>query len=911
MSIPHVNASDSNPVWVGEEVVFISDRDGQAANLFVFNTTTQALRQLTRETVWDVKSVDAHGDTLVYEVGGRLKTIRLDGSGAADIAVDLSADSPQLRAQWKDASRSIEGASLSPTGKRVVVSARGEVFSVPVKDGSLRNLTETSGVREKDALWSPDGQRIAYLSDAPGRRHQVVIRAQNDAGPPAPAVTHLLPAHDYFTLRAWSPDGQRLVLADQRLQLHALDLKAAKPALQRIAVSPRRQGFGGGFDLSFSPDSRFLATTVREANHLSRIVVFDFQTGQLHPVSDPLVNAENPAFSRKGDLLFFTASTNAGPTRVGLDMSTQERPLRAGVYAAVLAADGASPLLPKAGDEEAPKADAKPDTKTDAKADAKADAKPADKPKAAEPAVKPVRIDFAGLAQRIVPLPIPERDNQGLAVAADGALWLLDRRQPGIVREAAEGGGPAPADLHRFDFEERKAKLVRSGVLDFSLSGDGKKLLLDLGRGRLEVADANDKADGKPLDLSGLKARIDPRAEWQQIFDETWWMQKAFFYDPALHGLDWDAVYQRYLPLLAHVQRREDLNELLVEMIGELQVGHNRLGGGDVHQETPVPVGLLGADFTHEQGAWRIAKIHTGDAFNPFLRSPLAVPGQAAKVGEFVLAVNGQTLSGTRNLYALLENQVGKQVTLTLASSADGAQGRRQIVVQPIASEAALRQWTWVERNREAVDKASGGKVAYVYLPDTGAGGFAYFNRMYFAQADKPALIVDDRRNGGGQAANYITELLARPYLGSWKDRDGLVFDTPGSAIYGPKAMLIDQDAGSGGDFLPYAFKRLGLGPLIGKRTWGGLIGISANPPLIDGGFVTVPFFRFFTPEGEWRIENEGVAPDVDVELDPLAVNAGRDPQLEAAIADVMRRLPKADPNLPRKQAPAPAALGK
>lgn len=904
VAIPHVNASDSNPVWVGDEVVFISDRDGKAANLFVFNTKTQALRQLTRETTWDVKSVDAQGSTLVYEVGGRLKTIQVDGSGAADIAVDLSADSPQLRAQWKDAARSIEGATLSPTGKRVVVSARGEVFTVPVKDGSLRNLTETSGVREKDALWSPDGQRIAFLSDAPGRRHQLVIRPQNDAGKPAPAVTHLLPANDYFTLRAWSPDGKRLILADQRLQLHALDLGTPNAALQRIAVSPRRQGFGGGFDLSFSPDSRFLATTIREANHLTRVVVFDFQTGQLQPVSDPLVSAENPVFSRKGDVLFFTASTNAGPTRVGLDMSTQERPLRAGVYAAVLAADGASPLLPKAGDEDAPKEEPKP-----------AAPAPGAKPEAAkapEPKVKPVRIDFAGLAQRIVPLPIPERDNQSLTVAADGALWLLDRRQPGIVRDGSAGGdGPAAADLHRFDFEERKAKLVRAGVADYSLSGDGKKLLLDMGRGRLEVADANDKADAKPLDLSGLKARIDPRAEWKQIFDETWWMQKAFFYDPTLHGLDWDGVYQRYLPLLAHVQRREDLNELLVEMIGELQVGHNRLGGGDVHQETPVAVGLLGADFTHEQGAWRIAKIHTGDAFNPFLRSPLAVPGQAAQVGEFLLAVNGQALNSTRNLYALLENQVGKQVTLTLAKSADGTQGRRQIVVQPIANEAALRQWTWVERNREAVDKASNGTVAYVYLPDTGAGGFTYFNRMYFAQADKPALIVDDRRNGGGQAANYITELLARPYLGSWKDRDGLVFDTPGSAIYGPKAMLIDQDAGSGGDFLPYAFKRLGLGPLIGKRTWGGLIGISANPPLIDGGFVTVPFFRFFTPEGEWRIENEGVAPDMDVELDPLAVNAGRDPQLEAAIADVMRRLPKVDPNVPRKQAPASAPLGK
>lgn len=888
--IPHANATDHSPVWVGQTVVFISDRSEGAANLFAFDATTQTLRQLTHETVWDVSAVDAQGQTLVYEVGGQLKTLELGGGAGRTLAIELPVEGP--RVQWKDAGRALTGAQLSTSGRRLLVSARGEVFSLPIKDGAPRNLTQSSGVREKDALWSPDGQRVAYLSDAPGRRHQLVLRSQTGEGA---AETRLLPADDYFTLLRWSPDGQRLLLQDQRLNLYSLALNAPGSALQKIATSPRR----GSFDAEFSPDGRFVAFVLRGANHLGRIWLHELATGRQVAVTDPLVHAEAPVFSRKGEWLFFSASTNAGPTRVGLDMSTQERPLRAGLFAAVLAADGASPLPPKLGDEEAPKP--KPEAKLEPKADAKAQTKP-------EP--KAIRVDFEGLAQRIVALPVAERDNEALAVAHEGSLWFLDRRQPGVTRELGEEQGPPPADLYRFDFEERKAKLVRAGVQGFSLSGDGKKLLIQAGRGKLEIAEASDKLDAKPIDLAALRTRIDPRAEWQQIFDETWWMQKAFFYDPALHGLDWEAVYRRYRPLLDHVQRREDLNDLLMEMIGELQVGHNRVGGGDGYSDTRVPVGLLGADFGFEQGRWRLKTVHQGDPWNPNLKAPLAQPGQAARVGEYLLAVNGQELSGTTNLYQLLEHQVGQPVSLTLAADPEGKQARRQLLVQPIASEAALRQWSWVERNRQQVEKLSGGRIAYVYLPDTAGGGFSHFNRQFFAQSDKPALIVDDRRNSGGQAANYVTELLGRPHLGSWKDRDGLLFHTPGSAIDGPKAMLIDQDAGSGGDFLPYAFKRLGLGPLIGKRTWGGLIGISANPPLIDGGALVVPYFRFFTPEGEWRIENEGVAPDQDVNLDPAAVNAGRDPQLEAAVADVLKRL-KGWKSARPDQAPAPAALGR
>ncbi len=914
--IPHVNATDSAPVWAGGEVVFISDRADGAANLFAFNPATKSLRQLTRETQWDVRSVDAVGTTLVYEAGGRIKQIELAGGEARVLDVRVDSVAAQARTQWKDAGRTLTSARLSATGKRVVVSARGDVFTVPVKDGSVRNLTETAGVREKDALWSADGKRVAYISDAPGMRHELVLQPQTGLGA---KERFLLPKDGYFTLLDGSPDGQQLVLQDNHLGLYRLSLAAGpqRGQLVKIATDARRLG-ADGFATSFSPDSRWLAFTQSGENYFGRIVLHDMATGKNHVVTDGLAHAGNPVFSAKGDLLYFTVSINSGPSQVGLDLSTQERPRRVGLYALVLAADGKSPLAPKAGDEEGKKEDKK-DAKDakDAKGDNKPDAKKEDgkdgkgDKKDAAPAepVKPIKVDLDGLAERVVALPVAERNYGDLAVASDGALFYLQRPQPGTSVEPPSAERRATAELWRFDFEERKPKLLRGGVAEYSLSEDHKKLLLTLAGGRLEVGDANDKADTKPLDLSGLRVRVDPRAEWKQIFDEAWWMEKEFFYDPALHGLNWQGVYDRYAPQLAHVQRREDLNDLLVQMIGELQVGHNRTGGGDVFQEAPVSVGLLGADFAIEQGRYRITRLYAGDRLSSSLRSPLTAPGLGVKEGDFLLAVNGHELDAKTNVYALLENTVGKQVVLAIAQDAAG-KGRREITVEPVASEALLRRWAWIDGNRQKVQAKSGGKIAYVYMPDTAGQGFEHFNRMFFGQIDKQALIVDDRRNGGGQAANYVTELLSRPYLASWKDRDGLVFDTPGGAIYGPKAMLIDQDAGSGGDFMPYAFKRVGLGPLIGKRTWGGLIGISANPPLIDGAFLTVPYFRFYTPDGEWRIENEGVSPDIDVELDPAAVNRGEDTQLDAAIADVQKRLSTWTP-VQRKTPPAPATLGR
>lgn len=874
--IPHPNANDFNPLWAGDSVLFLSDRNDGAVNLFSYNNKT--VSQLTKEQRWDIRSAGVYQDTVIYEAGGQLKTLNLSNNNITPLDITLNVQSAQARPQWKDAAKNLTSAKLSATGQRVVVSARGEVFTVPVKDGSVRNLTQSSGIKEFDALWSADGSKIAYLSDE-GNKHQLVITSQDGIN----STHYPLADKGYFNLLAWSADNNLIAYQDNHLNLYVFNL--AQKRSEKIDSSERR----APFSVSFSPDSRYLAYTVSGQNYFSQIKLFDFNSRRSSLITDGMSHADNPVFSQ--DYLFFTASVNTGPAQVGLDMSTQERAVRQGIYAAVLTAEGKSPLLPLAGDE--------PQNK--AASDKKSDDKAAKTP--------PVKIDLAGIGQRFVALPIAERNYDTLAVANDGSLFYLERTQPGISNELP-GSNDKGATLYRFDFEEKESNSVKQGVDSFSLSADGKKLLTISGGSKLEIADTAAKAEFKAVDLSAVKMYLEPRQEWQQIFNDTWRMQQEYFYDPAMHGIDWQAVYDRYQPLLKHVQRREDLNDVLVEMIAELQVGHNRVGGGDIYQEASTRTGLLGADFIITDNRYQLKTVYQGDRWNGFLKAPLAVPGASAKAGDFILTINGQPLDASDNIFARLDNTLGKQVVLTIADNSKG-KNQRNITVEPIANEAALRQWHWIEQNQKLVHEKTDGKVAYVYLPNTTTEGFRYFNRMYFAQIDKQAVILDDRKNGGGQAANYITDVLSRPYLSGWKDRDGLIFNTPGGAIYGPKTMLIDQDAGSGGDFLPWAFKRLQLGKTIGTRTWGGLIGISANPNLIDGGFLVVPFFRFFTPDGEWRVENEGVAPDIEVELDPIAVNQGRDVQLERAIAETLQQLEASPPSAPHQQAPAmPEKLG-
>ncbi len=880
--IPGAGATNFNPLWLGDALYFISDRDDKQFNLYRYDAAGDSVVRISDEREWDVRSAAAHGDTIVYEAGGRLYRIDASGGAAREIVIRINPDLPQLRSEWKDVSRTLQGAGISPTGKRLLVTARGEVFTLPTDEGSTRNVSDTPARREYAGRWSPDGERLAWIEDGLDGQTLVVAGQAGDA-----IARHALGPH-FYELLAWSSgEAPRIVFQDNHLSLYAIE--PGRGRITTIATASRREDF----DVAVSPDGAWLAYTAERPNYHRDLVLYEFASGARHVVTDGMADVAAPAFSRDGRYLFFAASTNSGPLQVGLNMTSQERPYRAGLYAAVLAADGESPLAPRSGDEEA--AD---ETGDDGQED--------DEDKPATPAT---RIDPAGLGERLVALQVAERNYANLAVADDGRLYYLQRVQAGATNEPPGADENEQNALVRYDFEEREASTLLSGVNGFELAAGGKHLLLAKSDGSLAVAEIGDELKPEAVKLDGLRARIDPRVEWALIFDEAWRMEKEYFYDPDMHGLDWQAVYERYRPLVAHVGRREDLNELLVEMIAEMQVGHNNVRGGDVWRGNATGTGLLGANVEIADGRYRLARIYGGERWNPFLRAPLAQPGNAARAGEYLLAIDGEPLTAADNLFARLQGTAGRQVRLTVGPRADGRDAR-DIVVEPVESERLLRLWGWIEANRRAVDEATGGRVGYVYLPNTAGAGYTYFNRLFFPQVDREALIIDERSNGGGQAANYITDVLSRQHLSGWKDRDGLVFNTPAGALHGPKVMLIDQDAGSGGDYLPYAFRELGIGTLVGTRTWGGLIGIYANPQLVDGGTLTVPFFRFYDTDHRWTIENEGVAPDIEVTLDPLATNAGRDTQLERAIEIALGQLEDFVDPVPDAAPPYPTELG-
>lgn len=879
-TVPGAGATNFDPFWLGDDLYFLSDREDELFNVFRYRDG--AIERITSEDLWEVRGADGDGSTIVYEAGGRLKTFDVDSGSVEELEISLNPDLPQLRMQWKDAAGTIQSGDISPNGKRAIITARGDVFTVPVDDGSTRNITASNGVREYEGIWSPKGDRVAYIVESLEGQSLVLVDQTGNGE----RREYALGPHFYSNLQ-WSPgDEERIVYQDNHLRLYAIALEDGD--IETLAEGARREQI----DAAFSPDGRWLAYTRERPNFHRQIMLHDFANGTASVVTDGDADASVPAFSRDGKYLYFAASTNSGPGQVGLNMTSQERPYRAGVYAAVLAADGDSPLAPVTGDEE--QADVGDDD-DDANSDE-------------EQVV--TEIDIDGLADRIVALPVAEANYGRLASAKDGKLYFIDRVQPGVANLPPGENAAEENVLRRFDFEEQEASDVVSGVTDFSLSAGGSHLIIAKADGSIAVAEVGDSIEAEPLDVSGLRVRVDPRVEWGLIFDEAWRMEKEFFYDPDMHGLDWDAIYAQYRPLVDHVGRREDLNDLIVEMIAEMQVGHNRISGGDVHREQGSSTGLLGANFELDRGRYRVSQVYSGEAWNPFLEAPLASPGNQVQAGEYILAINGVGLTADDNIFERLQGTAGSQVSLTVGPSANG-RNSREVVVKPVESEGAIRLWNWVEKNRAAVDAATDGRVGYVYLPNTAGAGYTFFNRMFYAQVDKDAIIFDERSNGGGQAANYIVEVLSRTHLSGWKDRDGLVFNTPAGALHGPKLMMIDQDAGSGGDYLPHTFRYLGIGKLLGTRTWGGLIGIATNPVLADGGRLVVPYFRFFDAGSRWTVENEGVAPDIEVQLDPILTNEGRDSQLEAAIAEILGELDAYVPTVPSEAPPYPTELGK
>jgi tricorn protease len=856
--LPWTDSNDSYPMWIGNTVYFISDRNF-TANLFAWSGGAREVRQLTQHDDFDVANASAGPDVIVYEQAGDIHLLDLKTGKSQRVPVTVTGDFPWARPQFKRVASMIRNSALSPTGVRVAVEARGEIFTAPAEKGDYRNLTRSPAVHDQNPVWSPDGSQLAWFSDASGE-YQIMIGDQSGLGKPR-AVP--LPVVGFFSNLAWSPDGKQLAFEDDKMALWALEVGSGKPI--RIDADVYDDPFRD-MEPAWSPDSKWIAYSRNLDNHLRAIFVYSTAEGKSHQLTDGMSDAVSPTFDANGKYLYFLASTDYGPRTGWLEMSSIDRPVRRSIYLAVLPAAEPSPLLPESGDETGPAA---PPPARPARADST------------------VRLDIAGIGQRILSLNVPPADYSRLEAGPGGTIFYT---------EPMTGAGPGAFRLHRYQLSQRAAAPFLEGIRAYTISGDRKKLLYQApgpegGRWGIVTTERGGRVGDGPISVAQLEMWVDPRAEWAQIFREAWRVQRDKFYDPKMHGADWQAVYAKYSPLLPHVAHRSDLGYLIALAAGELIVGHSYLtGGGDEPTDTPVAVGMLGADFSVENGRYRLRQIYSGENWNPDLRAPLRAPGIQVAAGDYLLEVNGVPLAPPMNPYRVFEGTAGRQTVLRL-NSTPSLEGSRLVTVVPVASEDALRSRAWVERNRRIVDSLSNGRLAYVWLPNTGGPGYTYFTRYYFAQQHKEGAVIDERYNQGGQVADYLANELSRTLMGYFATREGRPSTSPTAGIFGPKVMIINESAGSGGDALPYMFRQRKIGPLVGTRTWGGLVGTTGVPGTIDGGGITAPNLAFYDLTGRWSVENEGVAPDIEVEYSAKEVIEGHDPQLERAVQEALRLL--------------------
>jgi tricorn protease len=902
--IPREGSNDFNPMWAAGKVWFLSDRNGPVT-LFSYDPKTKKVAQAIANTGLDLKSASAGPDAIVYEQFGSINLFDPKTGKTRPVSITVAGDFPEVRERLVRVGQRLTAAHVSPNAARAVFEARGEIITVPAEKGDARNLTNTPAVMERQPVWSPDGNSIAYFSDESGE-YMLHIRKQNGMGDPAKIPLGEQPG--FYFMPTWSPDSKKIAYIDSHLTLWYIEISEKKP------VKVDKDPYWGVASLppSWSPDSRWITYSRRLRNYLSAVFVYSVADGKSTQITDGMSDARFPVFDREGKYLYFTASTDVGAS-LQPDIHSFSHPSSRSIYLTVLDKTLPSPLAPES-DEEKPADEKKPEDamKTEA-------AKPdANKPEAAKPDAgkKPadVKIDFDNILQRIIALPMPARRYVDLQAGKAGVLFAVE--SPGFAPGLQPGQGNT---VHRYELKARKSDVAISGVGFFEIAQNGEKIfyrqadrwyitpLRPMAPGGAGAPAAPAPAGGPggatPLNIDSLEVRVNPREEWKQIYHEAWRMERDFFYDPNFHGLDLKAAEKKYEPYLPGIASRADLNYLFAEMLGEMTVGHLSVGGGDQPDVKRVQTGLLGCDYRIENGRYRFARIFNGENWNPDQRAPLTQPGVNVSVGEYLLAVNGRDLRAADNVYSFFEATSGKSVLLRVGPNADGS-GAREVTVVPVSSETQLRHLAWIEDNRRKVDQMTGGRVAYVYMPDTAFGGYTNFNRYFFAQVGKDAAIIDERFNGGGNLATDIIEMLQRKLMSMVATRDGELEQQPQGAIFGPKVMLINEFAGSGGDAMPWYFKRAGVGKLIGKRTWGGLVGRAYAPPLMDGGFVTAPGSGVFNPNsGQWEVENIGIAPDVEVEFDPEAVRLGKDPQLEKAVEALMAELAKSPPVKPKRPA--------
>ena len=928
VSPPWTDSKDLYPVWVEDSVFFISDRDG-IQNIWEYQTKTKKLTQITKFNDFDVKSMDSGAGTVVFEQAGYVHELDPKSGKSKIVNIVAAGDFPWMMPNWEDVTNRLTNMALSPTGKRVVVEARGEIFTIPADKGDVRNLTNSSGSAERDPAWSPDGKFVSYFSDKSGE-YKLVIESQ-DGLTPAREITLAKPTRYYTS--SWSPDSKKILFTDTNLKVWVLDVatEQAKIVGQDPWMVPART-----LNPTWSPDSKWVAYSSRLRSLYHAIFVSNVETGETKQITDGLADAVWPTWDASGKYLWFLASTDFGLRSQWLDMTSYDHETNFGLYFAVLRKTDPSPLLPESDEDRGVGTGTRRFQPGACPGDAPAAAAESGGAEAgagggvAQRGPRPpviVQIDFDGLPQRIVAVPgVPERQYADLQAGVDGQVFYLEAGRAG-AGGGGPGGGGASNELMRYRLCDRRATTFATGVAAYEMSADRRKIVYRAAGGgggqgggpgggggvppapQLFLVDADrtpPQAGSGRLNVS-LRMYLEPKEEFKQIFNEGWRNQRDYLYVPNMHGTNWNKMKEMYGQLLPYAMHRADLNYLMDIMGAEIAVGHSYVRGGDM-PTVPQPVaGLLGADFVIENGRYKVVRIYDNESWNPDLRSPLATPGANVNSGDYILAINGIELKAPDNIHRLLDGTANRQTTLTV-NSTPTMQGARTVVVVPVASEQALRTRAWVESNRRLVEKLSDGQLAYVYLPNTGQPGYTSFNRYYFSQQDKKGVVVDERFNGGGSAADYIIEVLARDFDGYFNNvaGDRYPFTSPSAGIWGPKVMIINEMAGSGGDLMPYMFKRRKIGPLIGKRTWGGLVHTADTPPFVDGGSMIAPRGGFFTRDGKWAVENEGVAPDIDVENWPKDVIAGRDPQLERAVQEAMRLLKERPVDRSTKEPPPP-----
>ncbi|PHN05382.1 S41 family peptidase [Flavilitoribacter nigricans] len=877
--LPNESTTDIQPLWLGDEIFFLSDRDW-TMNVWAYSVDGGQLRQVTDFKATDVKSLGGHDGQLIVEQNGYLHTVDPASGDTRQLEITVIGDFPWAEPKWEDVSSRATAVSLSPSGKRALMEARGEIFTVPVEYGDPRNLTQSSGAADRNPIWSPKKDQIAWFSDAGGKGYALHLTDQDGM---SESKTISIGESKLAWDPVWSPDGAYIAFVDDDVRIQVLELESGKITTADVGGNNLDRSRSG---LAWAADSKKLAYVKSGENNFRRIMVYDLDTQKAQALTDPFADAFAPAWDRDQKHLYFLASTELALGSGWANTSAMQADPDYAAYVIVLQKGEDSPFVPRSDEEEVEK-EKKEEKEEEAaekeeekEEDKDKDDKEAEKDKK-DKEKKPIVIDYEQVERRTIALPMPTANYRSTVAGPEGVLFVTERKP-----------GSSGLVLHKFTLKERKAKEFETGVRQVSVSADAKKILTQTGSGwKVSNTGGNDTKGGKSLSVK-LNMKLDRMAEWRQMFEEAWRYERDYFYDPGMHGRNWQTVYERYAPLVPYIRHRSDLTSILDQINGELSVGHSFVFGGDYPETDRSVVGLLGADLEAHDGRWRITRIYTTESWNPTLSSPLDRPGLKVETGNYLVGVNGQELTADSSPFEWLDGTAGRQTTIHI-NDKPSFEGAWTAIVEPIRSENALRQRGWVEDNRRLVDRLSNGRLAYIWVPNTSGGGFVSFNRYYFAQQDKEGAVIDERFNGGGLLDDYMVDLMTRSLRAAITNEvpNGKAFRLP-AGILGPKVLLINERAGSGGDFFPWVFRQQEAGPLIGARTWGGLVKSSVHYGLVDGGALTAPDNAVFDPINNKFIgENEGIAPDIPVRQDAKALSEGRDPQLERAVQEVLRML--------------------